>query len=102
MCYNTHMKSFDWNIEKNTWLRKVRGLSFEEVVFHIQAGDLLDIVKHANQKRYPGQRIFIVNIEGYACLVPFIESADTIFLKTVIPSRKMTARYLGSKTDETH
>ena len=94
-------ESFDWSIEYYL-LRKVRGLSFEEVVFRIQAADVLDIIEHANQKKYPGQRVFIVNMEGYACLVPYIKSEETIFLKTGIPSRKMTARYLGSKTDETH
>jgi uncharacterized DUF497 family protein len=90
------MRSFDWDVEKNDWLRQVRGLTFEDVVFHIQAGDLLDVLEHPNPDRYPGQRIFVVNIEEYACLVPFVESEDTVFLKTIIPSRKMTKRYLGS------
>jgi hypothetical protein len=40
-------------------------------------------------------RIFIVNVEGYACIVPFVESDKEIFLKTIIPSRKMTKLYLG-------
>ena len=44
---------------------------------------------------YPGQRIFIVNVEGYACLVPFVEDNENFFLKTIIPSRKMTRHYLG-------
>lgn len=102
MCYNTHMKTFDWSIEKNEWLRRVRGLTFEDVVFHIQAGDILDIVEHANQARYPGQRLLVVDIEGYACLVPYVETEDTVFLKTIIPSRRMTKHYLGSKEDETN
>jgi len=94
ICYNWHMKSFDWNDDKNAWLRTVRGVTFEEIVYHIQAGDLLDVVEHSEPEKYPGQRIFIVDVEGYAFLVPFVESEDRIFLKTIIPSRKMTRRYL--------
>jgi uncharacterized DUF497 family protein len=88
---------FDWHIEKNDWLRQVHGITFEEIVYHIQAGNLLDVLEHANPRKYPGQRIFIVNVDGYICLVPFVESDDTVFLKTIIPSRKMTKRYLGSE-----
>jgi len=89
------VKSFDWNDEKNEQLKNDRGVSFEEIVFHLSQGDLLDIVQHPNQKKYPGQRIFIVNVENYACLVPFAEDNKSIFLKTIIPSRKMTRIYLG-------
>ena len=100
MCYSWAVKSFDWNIEKNDWLREVRGVTFEEIVFHIQGGDLLDVLEHGKSGRYPGQRIFVVNVEGYACLVPFVELEDAIFLKTVIPSRKMTKHYLGARKHE--
>ena len=95
------MKSFEWNAEKNEWLREVRGVTFEEMVFHIQAGDLLDVIVHEKSDKHPGQRIFIVNVEGYVCIVPFVESEEAIFLKTVIPSRKMTKRYLGARKHET-
>jgi hypothetical protein len=89
------MKLFDWNDEKNDWLRRERGVCFEEIVFHIFQGGLLDSIEHPNQQKYPGQNIFIVNVEGYACLVPYVESEEFYFLKTIIPSRKMTDRYLG-------
>jgi len=91
------MKNFDWNEEKALWLRKVRGVTFENIIFHIQHGDLLDIIEHVNPEKYRGQRIFVVNVSEYAYLVPFIESEDTIFLKTIIPSRKMTKLYLGAR-----
>ena len=89
------MKLFDWNDEKSEWLRNERGVSFEEIVYHITHDGLLDTIEHPNQNEYPGQRIFIVNVEGYACLVPFVENDEGFFLKTVIPSRKMTRQYLG-------
>ena len=91
------MKQYDWNQEKNEWLLQVRGITFEEIVFHLQHGGLLDAIEHPNQTRYPKQRIFIVNVEGYVCLVPFVETDDSIFLKTIIPSRKMTKLYLGGE-----
>jgi uncharacterized DUF497 family protein len=90
------MKPYDWSDEKNERLRHERGLSFEDIVFHLAHGGLLDTIEHPNQRRYPGQRIFIVNVEGYACLVPFVEDDETIFLKTIIPSRKITKLYLGN------
>ena len=93
------MKPYDWNDEKNEWLRKERGLTFEDVVFHLAHGGLLDTIEHTNQQQYPGQRIFIVDVEGYACLVPFVENDEVIFLKTVIPSRKMTRQYLGGDSE---
>ena len=91
------MKQFDWNQEKNEWLRTERGITFEEILYHLNYSELLDLIAHPNQETYPNQRIFIVNVEGYACLVPFVETDDGIFLKTIIPSRKMTNIYLGGK-----
>ena len=88
------MKYFSWNTEKNQLLRAERNISFEEVVFHIEKQHVLDIVEHPNQDRYKGQKIFIINIDNYAYLVPFVESEQEIFLKTIIPSRKATEQYL--------
>ena len=91
------MKPYDWNDEKNEWLQQERGVAFEDVVFHLSQGGLLDTIEHPNQQQYPGQKIFIVNVEGYAYLVPFVEDDEMIFLKTIIPSRKMTKQYLGGE-----
>ena len=93
------MKFFSWNEEKNELLKAERQVSFEDVVFHISQGFLLDILEHPNQDKYKGQRIFVVEIDAYAYLVPFIEDEREIFLKTIIPSRKATRKYLkGSET----
>lgn len=93
------MKQFDWDSVKNVKLVKERGGSFEEVVFYIQKGDLLDIVEHPNKEKYKNQKIFVIRINDYAYLVPFVETKDRVFLKTIIPNRKATQRYL-SKGDE--
>ena len=88
------MKYFSWNNEKNQLLKVERNISFEEVVFHIEKQQVLDIVQHPNQEKYKGQKIFVVQIDDYVYLVPFIEEDREIFLKTIIPSRKATKKYL--------
>ena len=91
------MKLFDWSDEKNAWLLVERKVAFEEVVFGIMRGELLDILEHPNKERYPNQRLFIVNMDDYAYIVPFVEDDDRVFLKTIIPSRKMTKKYLRAE-----
>tara|TARA_R110001592_G_scaffold45986_3_gene146698 strand:- start:435 stop:710 length:276 start_codon:yes stop_codon:yes gene_type:complete len=91
------MKTYAWENEKNEWLINERGISFERIINIIENDGLLDIIKHPNTEKYPNQRMFIVNINEYAYLVPFVESQDEIFLKTVIPSRKATKKYIGAK-----
>ena len=91
------MKLFAWSAEKNQLLIAQRKISFEEVIFHIEKGQLLDIVEHPNPGKYSGQRIFIVEINDYAYLVPFIETEEEIFLKTIIPSWKATQKYLRGR-----
>ena len=88
------MKYFSWNEEKNEVLRTERQVSFEDVVFFIDQGFLLDVLEHPNQKKYKGQKIFVVQMDDYAYLIPFIEDEREIFLKTIIPSRKAKKKYL--------
>ena len=92
------MKPMAWNAEKNALLKAERGVSFEDVVFHMMAGDVLDTVDHPNQERYPGQQIHVIAIEEYVYLVPFVESEEEVFLKTIIPSRRATKSCLGEGT----
>jgi len=87
------MKTILWNPEKNEKLKRERGVSFEEVLHHIEQGDLIDITKHPNQAKYPGQQIFTVRMRDYIYVVPFIETKDGVFLKTIMPSRKAVRRY---------
>lgn len=89
------MKTFDWNPEKNEQLITERGVSFEDAIFFLMNDGLLDDIEHPDPARYPHQRILIVDIAGYAYLVPYVETNEFIFLKTMIPSRKATRKYLG-------
>jgi len=88
------VKYFNWNLDKNELLKTYRNIAFEDIIFSISHDGLLDVIDHPNKKKHPGQKIFIVNIENYAYLVPFVERDDSVFLKTIIPSRKMTKKYL--------
>ncbi len=89
------MNFYNWNAEKNEQLIAERGVSFEEIVFYIENGGLLDEIAHPNAKEYSHQRIFVVAVENYVHLVPYVENDGEYFLKTIIPSRKFTKIYLG-------
>ncbi|HOE18863.1 MAG TPA: hypothetical protein PLX02_14315 [Syntrophorhabdaceae bacterium] len=91
------MKYYDWNDEKNELLKKLRGVSFEQVVLAIVSGDLIDRVKHPNPEKYPNQRVLLVKIEDYIYSVPYVEDDEKIFLKTIIPNSKATKKHLGGK-----
>ena len=92
--YRPFVNTFRWNPEKNAELKRDRRVSFENVVLAMDSGGLLDVVEHPNRRRYPNQAVFVVVVAGYVHLVPFIEEPEYIFLKTIIPSRKATKKYL--------
>ena len=95
------MKPFRWNHEKNEALKIERSISFEEMVLAIEAGGLLDELRHPNPKKYSNQCVLVVALDGYVYLLPYVEEPDYYFLKTVIPSRKATRDYLlRSNPDE--
>ena len=89
------MQKFKWNTEKNEKLAKERGITFEEVVQNIEAGAKVIETDHPNKQKYPNQKILIVEIGGYAYLIPFVKDENSLFLKTIIPSRKATKKYFG-------
>lgn len=85
---------FDWNSEKNRRLIETRGVSFERIVSAIERGGVVDVLDHPDQERYAGQRIYVVELDRYMHLVPFVIGAGgTRYLKTIIPSRKATRDY---------
>ena len=99
LCYPIAVvKYLAWDDAKNAKLKADRGIGFEDVVFHIERGDLLDVLEHSNADRYAGQRLFVVQREEYVYLVPFVEDEHTVFLKTIIRSRKATKQYLGEES----
>lgn len=91
------MKIFEWSYEKNEVLKKTRGISFEDVLIAVSENKILNILKHPNWKKYPNQKILIIEIDNYAYLVPFVEDKEKIFLKTIIPNKKATKNYILKK-----
>ena len=90
------MKKIVWDPAKAALLRndRLRGnVGFEEAVIAIEGGKVLDIVPNPSAN-HAGQRMFVLDIGGYAFCVPYVETGGEIFLKTVFPSRKHTAIYL--------
>ena len=91
--------TFEWSEEKNQKLIHERGISFEAIVSRIEEGDILEMVP--GKGKYKNQKQFMIAVSGYVYVVPFVEENEKIFLKTIIPSRKMTKRYLtGDVSDE--
>jgi hypothetical protein len=91
--YRAVVKTFRCNQDKNAELKRDRRVSFEDGVLAMDSGGLLDVVEHPNRRRYPNQAVFVVAVAGYVHLVPFVEEPESIFLKTIIPSRKATREY---------
>jgi hypothetical protein len=91
------MNIFRWNNEKNELLKTTRGVCFEQVVLLMEKGEILDTIENPNQEKYPGQKIAVIMIDIYVYLVPYAENNKEIFLKTIIPCRKATNKYVREK-----
>ena len=85
--------NFKWDPEKNQLLKNERNVCFEDVVAAIHNNQLLDIIRHPNTDKYPHQYIYVLCLYGYVYAVPFVKDDNSIFLKTIIPSRKLHKRY---------
>lgn len=81
-------KRIEWNLEKNRILKDNRETCFEDIVKIIDKNEVLDVIPHFNQEKYPNQKLMIVSINGYIHYVPFVEDNEKYFLKSIIPSRK--------------
>ena len=84
---------YRWNEDKNSILKSQRGFSFNDVVAYIQEYGAIDNYKHPNVDRYPNQFIYVVELGGYIHYVPYVFDGDDIFLKNIIPSRKLHKKY---------
>ena len=84
------MKYINWNPDNIELLKQERNLSFEELAILIEQGHILEIEEnpsHSNQKMY------ILEIDNYAIVVPFVETEEQIILKTAFPSRKYAKQF---------
>jgi len=88
---------FDWNPEKNEWLKKKREISFEEIALLLGDGHIWKDAPHPNPENYPNQRVFLVPVDDYIYFVPYVADGNTYFLKTAFPHRKATRDYFKAK-----
>jgi uncharacterized DUF497 family protein len=83
------MKYLNWNPDKNEILKRQRGISFEEIAYLIESGQVIGIEEKPG---YPDQRMYVLEIDNFAIIVPYVENDDEIFLKTAFSSRKYTRK----------
>jgi hypothetical protein len=83
----------DWSPTKNALLKERYGIGFERVVAALEAGALIAERAHPNPARYGHQRQIVVDIDGYAWVVSFVTDGETIFFKTMYPSRKANREF---------
>lgn len=91
------MKEVRFNKEKNELLKSKRKLNFEDISEIIKKNKFVKVIEHPNKRKYQNQRMFLVEVENYIYVVPFVEEKEYIFLKTIYPSRKYTKKYLKEK-----
>lgn len=91
------IETFDFSSEKNALLIETRGISFEEVINVLSQGRQLDIIDHPNRDQYPHQRMYVVELNNYVYLVPFVKKGKKVFLKTIFPNREATKKYLSKE-----
>ena len=88
-------KNIYFSQEKNMQIKKQRGIGFEDVLLAIEMGGVLDDLSHPNKDKYPNQSILVIliTVKNYVYIVPYVEDDESLFFKTIIPSRKMNQRY---------
>ncbi|MDO8497977.1 MAG: toxin [bacterium] len=86
------MKYIDWSKDKNKKLKKERGIGFEQIVISIYKEKVIDIINNPSSN-FPTQKVYVVELNNYVYYVPFVEDEEKIFLKTIIPSRKIRKKY---------
>lgn len=91
------MKPLRFSEEKDRLLRAKRKIGFLEVVEAIENNKVLKSIDNPNKKKFPKQKMMLINIKNYIYIVPYIEDENEVFLKTIYPSRKYTKRLLKVK-----
>jgi hypothetical protein len=87
-----------WNAKKDEWLRRERGVGFEDVEVALLNRGALSDQPHPNKERFPNQRIMIVEIRDEIYVVPYVTDGLNRFLKTMYPSRKARRIHGKAKT----
>lgn len=92
--HGTMKMVYEYSEDKNQQLIHERGISFEEVIAAIDNGQLVCVTEHPNKQKYLNQKMYVVELNDYMYLVPFVEKSEhAVFLKTIFPSRKAKKQY---------
>lgn len=84
---------YRWDPAKDEWLRQTRGFGFDDVIDAIRNERLVANIRNPST-HYPHQRMFIVEIDGYAVGVSYVKEDGVLFLKTGFRSRKLKRRFM--------
>lgn len=76
-----------WDPLKNEWLKRTRGVSFEQIL----RATFVTIEVHPKR---PHQKLMLFELDGYIWTVPYVEDGDDVFLKTAFPSRIYTKKWI--------
>ena len=90
---------FEFDPEKDERLRSTRGIGFLDAIEAIETGRILLDFEHPNQSRYPGQRMLVLDIDGYAHCVPYLDDGQVLILKTVYPNRRFRHLIEGERDE---
>lgn len=90
------MKTIRFSQEKDELLRKTRQIGFKEIINALKNNKALKVIENPNKKKFPNQRLLLININKYVFVVPYVENRREIFLKTIYPSKKYTKKFIKS------
>jgi uncharacterized DUF497 family protein len=85
-------RDYAFDPEKNAWLIRERGISFEQIIALIESSKLIQVLEHPNAEGYPNQLLYEVDVDGYVHVVPVVDEGRILFLKTIYPSRRATRK----------
>ena len=88
------MKPTHFNKEKNELIKKTRKISFKDIIRAINNNKVIRVINHPNKKKFPNQKMYLIHINDYIYTVPYVDTKEEIFLKTIYKSRKYTKKYL--------
>jgi uncharacterized DUF497 family protein len=87
---------YRWDEEKNIKLKKDRHISFEEIVNVIKNDKVLEVIKNPSSN-FDNQECYVIELNNYIYLVPYVKNGNEKFLKTIFPSRKHKKIYIDKR-----
>jgi hypothetical protein len=85
-------EDIQWNVEKDAWLKEVRGLSFLMAEEAIAEDEVIDDFPNPAPGR-EHQRIMVFRVGAKCVGVPYVSQGQVRFLKTMYFSRDLDKKY---------